>query len=113
MAEIVNPKRAPGRPPKGFTLCVNCSPTKGGNGSVLLLDEIMQRYGESLAAKQGVNSFYMLDDFKRRNALAFAAPVMAEEFGTNIIVVRGHSQDIRALTDALRPFAEIVYEGMA
>ncbi len=112
MGEVVTPSRGPGRPPKGFTLCVNCLPSKGGNGSVVYLDDVMQRYGEKLATSQGVNSFYMLDDFKRRNALGYAAPTMAEEFGTNIVVVRGHNQDIRALTDALRPLADVIFEGL-
>jgi hypothetical protein len=97
-------------------LCIGCIASKHDVGSPLgttiNLDEVMERYGQVLAAEKGVENYYMLDDFKRRNALCSVAPQMAEEFGKNIVLVRGSSTDIRALTDALRPFAMIVIEGL-
>ncbi|MCP4897861.1 MAG: PD-(D/E)XK nuclease family protein [bacterium] len=112
LSEVISPTKGRGRPAKSFTLLINCAPIKGGNKNVIVLDEVMHRYGEKLAAQQGVDSFFMLDDFKRRNALGHVAPSMAEELGTNLVVVRGHSPDIRALCDALRPLAMLVIEGL-
>lgn len=101
-----------GRPKKGFILCVNTTPVFGGQrkGSgrhILRLEPIFEDLKKELAAACGRNSFYDIDVWDRRAKLAEAAPVLAEQFGTDIVTVMGYGgkNDLQALVDALRPHA--------
>lgn len=108
-----------GRPKKGFTLCINCQPGKGisrqGSGRfVHYLHDVLGRYGKLMAAEAKVESYYDINAFDRRDALAKAAEAIAEEFGTDIVVASGVSagqSDMRALLDAIRPFAGLEITG--
>ena len=102
--------KSAGRPKKGFILCINCSPVKGqlrsGSGrSVIQLSEVMHAYGAQMAATAGAASFYALDAFARRDALAAAAEAISEEFGTDMVVGYTDSPDMKAFIGAMRPLA--------
>jgi len=110
--------KGPGRPKKSFILLVNCSVAKGagrsGSGrNVIFLSEVMANYGAKMAEASGAASFFALDAFARRDALSGAAPAIAEEFGTDIVVANSDSPDMRAFIEAIRPLAgmEIVANG--
>ena len=97
---------------------VNCSVAKGagrsGSGrNVIFLSEVMANYGAKMAETNGADSFFALDAFSRRDALCAAAPAIAEEFGTDMVVANSDSPDMRAFIDAIRPLAgmEIVANG--
>lgn len=110
--------KSAGRPKKSFILLVNCTVGKGAGRSgsgrgVIHLSEVMQSYGEKMATASGAESFYALDAFARRDALAAAAPEIAASFSTDIVVANTDSPDMRAFIDAIRPLAgmEIVANG--
>lgn len=106
-----------GRPAKGFILAINCAATSGiqkaGSGRhVYDLHEVLQRLGEQMAESAGVESFYDLDAFSRRDALAKIAPALAAEFGADIVSACGIGtgvSDAKVLCDALRPHAGMVF----
>ncbi len=99
-----------GRPRKGFILLINCAPIRGhgrpnsGRG-VRYLSEVLVRYGQALAEASQAESYYDLDAFARRDAMAKVAVRMAEEFGADLVVASTLSPDEKALVAALRPYA--------
>jgi hypothetical protein len=105
--------KKPGRPKKGFLLAVNCTPTgtigqPGSGRHVHRLDRILDRMMTRMAKDAGVPSFYDLDVWDRRNKIAAAAPLLAEQFGADIVVAHGlgsGASELRTLVDALRPCA--------
>ena len=106
----------PGRPPKSFTLLTNCAsirtsgkPKKGSGSYLYFLDEILRDIGAEMALKSRKASFYDLDVWDRRNKLGAMAPMLAEMFGTDIVVAVGvnGSADLKALLDAIRPYCGI------
>jgi hypothetical protein len=116
------PQDGPGRPKKGFILCINCAPwtgmaRKGSGRHVIKLSDCLARVGEQMAKENGKESFYQLDAFRRRDALAVYAPTLAKEFGADIVVALGvgtGQSDLKVLVDAIRPLAgmEIVAEAL-
>jgi hypothetical protein len=106
------PVKGPGRPKKGFILCINCTPCSGegrpGSGrGIHRLDKYLLEAQAKLAADGKVGSFFELDAFKRRDALASMVPVMADEFGADIVVATGYraGTEMAILVDGLRPLA--------
>jgi len=100
-----------GRPKKGFTLLYGVP--KRHKGKVIDLGQIMQREGEELATAWNANSFWALDAFKRREAMAQKAAILAEEFGPALVVVTSDQRDLADLATALEPFAVSVYYGIS
>jgi RecB family exonuclease len=105
-----------GRPKKSFTLILNAVVAKGegklGSGrGVIRLDEVLQKVGAEMAAASGAPSYYALDTWKRRDAMAAQAEAIAASLGSDIVVASGIGQtgssDLRALFDAIRPFSEM------
>lgn len=107
-----------GRPKKGPLVCVNCGPVRGttsrGDRSVVpfvrLLGEIQQEIiTENLRQQpptpgQPPYTWYDLDPFKRRDALAKMGPRAMEIVGTRILVCEGigtGASDAKALLDAI------------
>lgn len=111
--KAVNPapaKRGRGRPSKGFMLLIDCVPVKGigkvgGGKGVIRLDEVIHRYGAAMAADMGVESFYDVNAFDRRDQLCKVAEVLAAEFGTDMVVASTCNVEERELLKALRPLA--------
>lgn len=111
-APAVDPKdvKTAGRPKKGFILCVNCAPVKGilrsGSGrGVIHLSEVLASYGAKLAEASGVASYYILDAFSRRDALAAAAFEISNSFGTDMVIAHDDTPDMKVFIEALRPLA--------
>lgn len=116
-AVTATPSRGRGRPKKGFTLLINCAATSGhekpGSGRhVYNLSEVLAKLGELMASEAKVGSFYDLDAFSRRDAIAARAEQLATEVFANDIVsacgVGTGMTDLKALVDALRPLAGMV-----
>lgn len=95
-------------PSKGrFRLFIGCAPL---SGQTLDLTDILAKEGKELAAASGQESYYQLDAFKRRDALAAQAPAIADALaGQNVTTTDGAlTPDERTLLAALQPFAELV-----
>ena len=99
-----------------FSLYINCRPTKTGKGIAKVTDfhDILEEARSELASVSNVESFYDLDAFKRRDAIAAVAPKVAEMVGKGALVACGigtGASEIRALVDALKPLAKQVVVG--
>ena len=109
-------KNSPGRPKKGFILCVNCEVTKGeerlGSGrGVIRAEEILQAVGQQLANNSGAASYFDLDPFKRKDQIMKHAEWIADQCGTDIVTcpnIGVGQSDLRTLVDALRLHAGMV-----
>lgn len=95
-----------GRPKKSFTLVYGI--VKRGKGKVIDLQQVMQEYGAALAEEWESGSYWALDAFKRREALAHKAPTFAESFGTAMVMVSTDQRDLVDFAAALEPFAATV-----
>jgi len=115
-AEVeVDPKEA-ARTDHSFTLFLNCRPLKTGKGIPKPMDlhDILEDARTQLAAASNVSSFYELDAFKRRDAVAALAPQVATAVGKGTLVACGVGTgmgEVRALIDALKPLAKQVVVG--
>jgi hypothetical protein len=110
---------SPGRPKRGFILCVNCQPTRGqekkmGNGRYVhylhkILDEIgSMMVEEARKGNSGIEHITDIDVWQRRDKIAQVGQAIADDFGTDIVVADGIStaqSDLRTLFDAIRPYA--------
>lgn len=94
----------------GFRLYINCIPL---DEDYIELTDILQRESQALAAALGVESYYTIDAFRRRDALASKIEAVVHEDlpGRNVVAL-GASQDLKAYLDALRPFASAVVLGV-
>lgn len=110
-----------GAPKKGFALLINCIPATGHKKQntgryVHDLINIFAEVQKDMAKQNGVESFYDLDVWKRRDALAKAAPIIAEGFGADMVMalsVPSSASDYRALVEALIPLAGMVIVNQA
>lgn len=106
-------KNKGGRPKKGFMLFINIHVTKGNERQltgrfVHRGEDVLAKFGLEMAAQAGVPSFYDLDVWKRRDALKSAGAAIAESFKNDIVAftfVGSAESDLKALLDAIRPFA--------
>ncbi|MFG0319750.1 MAG: PD-(D/E)XK nuclease family protein [Planctomycetota bacterium JB042] len=108
----VVPQRPRGRPPKSFTLCIGCAPTRV-SGKTISLDQVFAKYAAQVAESQGAESYYVMDAFRRRDILCAGAEKIATEFGSAVVIAVPQSPDTRAFVEALRPYAQFVFEGVA
>jgi len=114
--KLLNPTTGRGRPRKGYQLFVNCTIAKNTSpGSddrkVRYLSEIMDAIRTQLAKEAGVESFFQIDTFKRRDMLRQVGPRLAESLGVSIIVCEMMSNaesDQKALFEGLRSEAGLV-----
>lgn len=103
----------PGRPARAFSLCVNCFPIKTSD-KIVRLEDVLHLLGQQMAKEAGVESFYDLDAFRRRDALAKAGASVAEILNTQydypmVVAWCGTGQgDLRSLLDAISPHAGLV-----
>lgn len=98
---------------KAFCLAINIESSAGKHATVDL-HEAFSRYTQALAEAAGVESWWDISAFDRRDMLSKAAPLFAEEFGTKIVTVSGvgtGETDLSALVTALRPLASTVLVG--
>lgn len=107
-----NQPRGRGRPRKGFSLLIGCTPTRTGS-EVVDLDKLLLHFGNILAEQNKVSNYYAMDAFQRRDALSQVASKIALELGTSMVFCHTRSPDHSALVDALRPFATQIIEALA
>ena len=100
-----------GRPKKGFTLLYGLP--KRHKGTMVDLQQVMHEMGGKLAEEWNAGSFWAIDAFKRREALAHKAQEIAEGFGPALVVVTSDQRDLADFAAALEPFAVNVYYGIA
>lgn len=91
------------------TLFVGCMPV---GQEVVDLNDVLAREGSAQAAACGAPSYYSVDAFRRRDALCAQARAIAESLRGQLVLAVGDSPDLRALRDALRPYARAVVEGI-
>ena len=115
MASLVRgPKSTAGRPRAGFTLYFGCAPQKGtASRGALRFEDMLGRLQEALAQASGKGSYFELDTWKRREALAAKAAEIAETLTEDKadVVVSGELTEASLLIAALRPLAAEVVEG--
>lgn len=92
---------------KGFTMLYGLP--KRHNGKVIDLNLVMQEFGEKLATEWNTDSFWAINAFKRREALAHKAQEIAHSFGTALVIVTSDQRDLADLAAALEPYATNVY----
>lgn len=102
------PKPKPEPKPEAFRLFINAVPFNQG---FVDLAEVLETEGKTLATAWEAESYYDLDAFRRRDAIAKAAPEIAKNLSGQTVVAVGGSQDLKALVDALRPYAREVVHG--
>lgn len=95
-----------GRPKKGFTLIYGI--VKRGKGKVIDLQQVLQEYGAALAEEWEGGSYWALETFKRREALAHKAQEIAESFGSATVMISTDQRDLIDFAAALEPFASTV-----
>jgi hypothetical protein len=108
----VKPKRT--RKPRkgtGFMLLINCAPMKNVGDDVTSLHSLLVDLGAQMAAEiDDAETFYDIHAFDRRDALRKAGKAVAEGL-SGIVVADGvgtGESDLKALVDALRPFATVI-----
>lgn len=112
-----------GRPKKGYILCINCAPTrptpgqrKGSGRYVHHLAEILEELKPQIAEAVGVDSFYDIEFFHRRDIFYKRGEEIAALFKTDIVVAENLANspsDLKHLCEAIRPYAGMVIHGHA
>lgn len=105
-----NPHGA-GRKPKTFTLLLGCAPIRV-SGKVLLIEDIFKQFRDELCEAKGVDNFWDLDAWRRKDAMSYVAEQIADRLGTATVVCTASSgsQDLKAFIDALRPYASTIIQ---
>lgn len=124
---IEEPKK-PGRPKRAFILCINVAAQPGSNfenpGSgrgVIDLNSFLLRIQQNVldnlnsSGSKQFECYEEIDPFRRKDAVASYARSLAEQFKSDFVVANGVSNgtEIKALVDALRPYAGIVFMAAA
>ena len=89
-------------------MLIDCSPLSTKK-DVVLLSTVIADIAKQAVAESEVDSYYLLDCFKRRDAMCAALEDM--EFGTKLVVATTHSVDEREVLKVLKAKAEIVIVG--
>lgn len=101
------------RAKKGFTLCINCAVMEGLNDDgITHLATVFADLTKQMSVAAGVD-YRDMDPWKRRDQMAKEAEAIAEGFGTTDVVVdlANATPDLKAMTEAIRPFARKVHVG--
>jgi hypothetical protein len=110
--DVEVPKAKRGRPKQGFTLMIGCAMERSTGATMIYTDQLLRELGDGLAKAAGHDTYYDLDAFGRRDAIAKRAAAICENFSSRTYVIaNGESPDVRAFVDALRPFAANVIVG--
>lgn len=104
-------RKGSGRPKIGVQLRLGITVVKGPNRKHMTIQDLLLRYGSQLAEANGVDNYFALDAFMRRDRLAQMAAQIVEDLGTVIITGRVSCPDTRALYSALVAVCEDVKEG--
>lgn len=104
-------RRNGGRPRKGFTL-LRGAMLKRGSTNVFDAHMLFERYSSELAEAVGAESYYQMDTWRRREALAAKAEPIAETLGSGILVYTSGTPDLDYFVNALEPYADTVILGV-
>lgn len=102
------PKGKRGPKKQGITLCVDCLPS---GGATISLSELIAKYGALYAAEVGAPNYFECDTWKRRDALASRAAVIAAEIGSATVIASSSDLEGKSLLNALIPLAGKMYVG--
>lgn len=121
-------RRGPGRPPKGeerslpasisgvapdaFVMYLGCrclSRNQDNEFPEVQMEELVALFGTSIAKSVKMASFYELDVWKRRDALAAAAPQVGTRCAGRVIMVNQITQENQGLVEALMARAAEVF----
>ena len=101
------------RAKKGFTLCINCAVMENLNDDgITHLGNVFADLQGQMAKAAGI-AYQDMDPWKRRDQMAKEAEAIAETFGTTDVVVdlANATPDLKALCEAIKPFARKVHVG--
>jgi len=103
-----------GRKRKFFTLLIGCVIQKTDTRRVIYLEDVFRDLRKKMCEAMGVENYWDIDAFRRRDKICFAADQYADDFGTNIVVATSSSAsvDFKAFVDALRPYASTVIQSV-
>ncbi len=89
---------------EGFRLYIGCMPL--GVRSVMTINDVLSEEGIELAAAMGKPSYYSIDAFQRRDAIASRAEAIADALaGMSLVAPAELTPDERSLLAALQPLA--------
>lgn len=111
-AEADAKKGKRGRKPAGFVLLFDVMTNEPKRAS-LNLAALLRELGDELAREKGVESYYLLNAFERRDLMAAIIPSIVERLGSSDVFVSSVDVDARALAEALAPYAARVYRAVA
>lgn len=92
----------------GFILFLNALPLRQ---DYVDLTEVLLAEGRDLAKELGVESYYMLDAFKRRDMLASAITEVVKSLEGKNVVSLSPGPELKAYIEVLRPLAKMVIVG--
>lgn len=101
------------RAKKGFTLCIDCAVMEGLNDDgITHMATVFADLTKQMSVAAGVD-YRDMDPWKRRDQMAKEAEAIADTFATTDVVVdlANATPDLKALTEAIRPFARKVHVG--
>jgi len=100
-------------PVPGFVLVIGCALRAPAGQPVCYLEDTFRAYAEQIAADAKAPSFYALDAFKRRDAIAATALAHIRSVPQNawIVCPARPGLELKALLDAIRPYAAAIVEG--
>lgn len=105
-------KKGRGRPKSGFTMVYGS--VRRAAMKQLDLNVLFAECAQQLAETEGVDSYYGLDRFKRRDKMASIAGKIAEDIdNATLVIVRPIGPDVTAFAAALEPYAKNIVEGLA
>lgn len=109
-AALNSNKRGRGRPPEGMTLLIGVSKIKGPDRDTVQLEDVLRTLGNEMANKiEAGKSYYEINAFTRRDAMAIYAEQIAQQYAGKDVVCSGRSPDLDALLAALTPYAGRIY----
>ena len=96
-----------------FVLLIGCVPSSGGL-SVVPIEEVLNTFGAKLAEKatkdgMPASNYWAIDAFKRRDALSANAQIIASVLTGCFTVPSDMGPDVKALVEALKPYATAVF----
>ena len=110
LEEVEEVKPGRGRPAMGFFLVYGA--VRRSKFPIVDLNQLFTTYANQLAEKQGADSYYKLDRFKRVDLMKSVAEEIAGFIKPgSIVTVRADDRDIKAFASAIEVFATVVIEG--
>lgn len=97
--------------PQGFILAVNCAVRGFPTEQIVNLEALFKHYATLLASQEGVQNYFMINAFKRRDAMASIAHVVAAHVDGKVVIGFCDTPDMVTFVAALRPLANSEFFG--